>query len=102
MLVVPQPVWDVTVESGSETFQLRLTLLTYQPLVPRVPVIVGVTTGGVESATKLAVYSCEPLSPATQIARLPRSVKLPVAEVLDQAVNARFWSEVAGATSLND
>jgi hypothetical protein len=47
---VSQPDVDVTVDSGSDTAQLTVTSLTYQPLLPDVPVTVGETTGGVESA----------------------------------------------------
>ena len=48
--VVPQPE-ELTDDSSSETAQLTVTLLRYQPPLPSVPVIVGVTTGGVVSTT---------------------------------------------------
>jgi hypothetical protein len=49
MVVGPQPVDDVTVDSGSVTVQETLTLLVYHPFVPRVPETLGVITGGVVS-----------------------------------------------------
>jgi hypothetical protein len=49
IVVVPQPVCDETVESGSVTVQLTVTSLVYQPLFPSVPVTLGVITGGVVS-----------------------------------------------------
>jgi hypothetical protein len=45
-----QPVEDVIADSGSVTDQVKLTLLVYQLLFPKVPVTVGVITGGVESS----------------------------------------------------
>jgi hypothetical protein len=44
-----QPVVDRMIDSGSVTDQLIVTLVVYQPLSPSVPVITGVTTGGVGS-----------------------------------------------------
>jgi hypothetical protein len=49
IVVLSHPVFDVIVDSLSTTVQLTVTLLVYQPLLPSVPVIVGVITGGVES-----------------------------------------------------
>lgn len=49
MLVLPQPVVEEIVESGSVTLQDTLTSLVYQPLLPAVPDTLGVITGGVES-----------------------------------------------------
>jgi hypothetical protein len=46
---VSQPVVERMIDSGSVTDQLTVTLLTYQLFVPSVPVITGVTTGGVGS-----------------------------------------------------
>jgi hypothetical protein len=46
---VPQPDFLILLDSGSVTIQARPTLLVYQPLAPRVPVTVAVTTGGVVS-----------------------------------------------------
>ena len=45
----PQPV-VVTADSASVTAQDTVTSDTYQPLLPSVPLTVGVTMGGVESA----------------------------------------------------
>ena len=50
MFVEPHSMSVVTVDSGSVTVQLAVTSLVYQPLLPRVPVMVGVMTGGVVSA----------------------------------------------------
>ncbi len=44
-----QPVVERMIDSGSVTDQLTVTLVVYQPLRPSVPVITGVTTGGVGS-----------------------------------------------------
>ncbi len=57
-VVLPQPVEDVTPDSGSVTVQLTVTLLRYHPLFPSVPEICGTITGGVvssEAGPKLAV-----------------------------------------------
>jgi hypothetical protein len=56
-LLVPQPDWEVIVESGSVTVQVTVTLLLYQPLFPRVPLTFGVITGGVESDALKCAYS---------------------------------------------
>ena len=45
----PHPVVDVTADSASATVHETDTLLVYHPLFPRVPVTVGVMTGGVLS-----------------------------------------------------
>ena len=58
-VVCAQPVEDAIPDSGSLTFQTTVTLLLYQPLLPKVPVITGTTTGGVVSITnchKTAMY----------------------------------------------
>ena len=47
----PQPVDVERVDCASVTVQLTLTLLRYHPLLPSVPVTVGVITGGVVSGT---------------------------------------------------
>jgi hypothetical protein len=47
---VPQPESTATAESGSLTVHATVTLDTYQSLLPSVPVIDLVITGGVESA----------------------------------------------------
>ncbi len=49
IVVVLHPVLDVIPDSGSLTLQLTVTSLVYQPLLPSVPFIVGVITGGVVS-----------------------------------------------------
>jgi hypothetical protein len=46
---VPQPDFLMLVDSGSVTVQIRPTSLVNQPLVPSVPVIADVMTGGVVS-----------------------------------------------------
>src|SRR5215470_1619602 len=48
-IVAVQPDEDAIPDSGSITFQLTLTLLLYQPLLPNVPAICGVIIGGVVS-----------------------------------------------------
>jgi hypothetical protein len=48
-----QPVCMMTVDSLSITDQLTLTVLAYQPLLPNVPLIVGVMTGGVVSGVPM-------------------------------------------------
>ena len=45
----PQPICVVTLDSLSTTDHVRLTVLLYQPLLPEVPLTVGVRTGGVVS-----------------------------------------------------
>src|SRR5262245_7959002 len=44
-----QPLWLVMVDSVSLTLQVRCTSLVYQPLLPSVPVTLGVMIGGVLS-----------------------------------------------------
>jgi hypothetical protein len=48
-VVVSQPLVERMTDSGSSTFQPTVTFVTYQPLLPSVPVIIGVTTGGLGS-----------------------------------------------------
>lgn len=56
MVVDSHPVVEVIVDSGSDTVQLTVTSLTYQPLLPSVPLTLGVITGGVVSVrAKFAV-----------------------------------------------
>src|SRR6478672_12632833 len=50
-LVGAHPVEDAIPESGSDTLQFAVTALRYQPLLPTVPVICGLITGGVGSMT---------------------------------------------------
>ena len=57
-VVGPQPDDDAIPDSGSLTLQLTVTLLRYQPLLPRVPVICGTIMGGVLSATGLRRKAC--------------------------------------------
>ena len=56
---------DVTPDSGSETVQVTVTLLVYQPLLPRVPAMVGTTTGGVVSTATLVVASAIVFAPSS-------------------------------------
>ena len=49
MLCVSQPLWLLMADSESLTFQLTVTSLTYQPLLPSVPLILGAITGAVLS-----------------------------------------------------
>ena len=49
IVVGPQSLVFVTVDSASVTVQLTSTSLTYQPLLPSVPLTFGVITGGVVS-----------------------------------------------------
>ena len=48
-VVALHPEEEVMADSGSLTVQLTFTLLVYQPLLPAVPVTLGVMTGGVVS-----------------------------------------------------
>src|SRR6266571_2418619 len=48
-MFVPQPDEDTIVDPGLVTLQLTVTLLTYQPFFPSVPVTWGTMTGGVTS-----------------------------------------------------
>ena len=57
---VPQPVSDVTPDSGSLTAQDTVTSLRYQPFEPRVPTIVGVITGPVASSSLANVHVLAP------------------------------------------
>lgn len=50
------PVEDAMPDSGSVALQVTVTLETYQPLRPRVPVIVGVITAGVLSMTMVRLW----------------------------------------------
>ncbi len=58
-----QPVVPVTVDSGSVTVQLTVTSLTYQPLLPGVPLMLGVITGGVLSGTSAIELGATPVGP---------------------------------------
>jgi hypothetical protein len=49
--IAPHPFVALTTDSASVTVQVKFTSLVYQPLLPSVPVIDGVITGGVVSAT---------------------------------------------------
>ena len=49
IVVAPQPEEVETVDCASVTVHVTLTLLVYQPLLPRVPVTFDVITGGVLS-----------------------------------------------------
>jgi hypothetical protein len=51
----PQPDDDWIGDSPSTTFQATATLLTYQPLLPAVPVMIGVMMGGVLSTGERSV-----------------------------------------------
>lgn len=51
--VVPQPDVEVIAESGSPTVQETVASETYHPLLPAVPLMLEVMTGGVESAKTL-------------------------------------------------
>ena len=48
---------DVTADSSSFTDQLTVTSLVYQPLLPNVPLMLGVMTGGVTSDDGSASYA---------------------------------------------
>src|SRR5947207_810838 len=48
-VVALQPDEEAMSDSGSVTLQLTVTLLAYQPLLPKVPEIWGTMTGGVVS-----------------------------------------------------
>src|SRR5436190_1288780 len=49
IVVASQPLVDRITDSGSMTVQFRVTLVVYQPFVPSVPKMTGVTCGGVGS-----------------------------------------------------
>ena len=48
-LAASQPLLALMADSASTTLQVTETLLVYQPLLPSVPLTVGVITGGVVS-----------------------------------------------------
>jgi hypothetical protein len=48
-VVESQPRVSRITDSGSSTLQFTVTFVTYQPFAPSVPVMIGVTTGGVGS-----------------------------------------------------
>jgi hypothetical protein len=50
IVVASQPLVDRITDSGSTTVQFRVTLVVYQPFVPSVPKMTGVTCGGVGSS----------------------------------------------------
>jgi hypothetical protein len=49
IVVASQPLVDRITDSGSTTVQFSVALVVYQPFVPSVPKITGVTCGGVGS-----------------------------------------------------
>jgi hypothetical protein len=49
IVVASQPLVDRITDSGSTTVQFSVTLVVYQPFVPSVPKMTGVTCGGVGS-----------------------------------------------------
>ena len=49
-VLVPHPLVELTVDSGSVTVQLTVTLLVYQPFSPRVPSMLAWISGAVVSA----------------------------------------------------
>jgi hypothetical protein len=55
MVTVPHPLLDAMPDSGSLTFQLTVTSLIYQPLLPGVPDIIGCITGGVVSGEEFTI-----------------------------------------------
>jgi hypothetical protein len=74
-LVDAHPVEDVIPDSGSVTFQLTVTALRYQPLLPSVPVICGVIVGAVISAiviAKSALVFIGSLMPEVSVAMLKK------------------------------
>ena len=50
IVVASQPLVDRITDSGSTTVQLRVTFVVYQPFVPSVPKMTGLTCGGVGSS----------------------------------------------------
>ena len=52
-VVLVQPEEDAIPDSGSVTLQVTVTLLRYQPLLPRVPETDGAITGGVVSEGRM-------------------------------------------------
>src|SRR5689334_19090814 len=74
-LVGAHPADDAIPDSGSETLQFTVTALRYQPLLPGVPVICGVISGGVISAiftAKSALVLIGSLFPAASVAMLKK------------------------------
>src|SRR5262245_7792485 len=72
-LVGVHPVEDAIPDSGSDTLQFTVTALRYQPLLPSLPVICGLITGGVTSTivtTKSALVFIGSLLPAASVAML--------------------------------
>jgi len=70
----PHPVVDVTGASGSDTVQVSVTLLVYQPFVPSTPEICGVIDGGVLS--KLATIVSANAGTTTRCDIEPLSLQL--------------------------
>jgi hypothetical protein len=65
-VVAAQPVELATSETGSETAQLTVTSPLYQPLAPNLPVIDGVTSGGLESYLSVVVADVDSPAPLVQ------------------------------------
>jgi hypothetical protein len=62
-------------DSGSDTLQLTVTALRYQPLLPSVPVTFGLITGGVTSAIFIVISALVfigSLFPAASVAMLKK------------------------------
>ena len=84
IVVEPQPVLEEIAESGSDTVQLTVTSLTYQPLLPRVPATFGVMLGAVVSAGAFttnvkdagAVFHWLPVFPPVTLATLRQLVTI--------------------------
>src|SRR6516165_8256587 len=69
------PVEDAIPDSRSDTLQFTVTALRYHPLLPSVPVIWGVMTGGVTSTIvtpKSALVFIGSLFPAASVAMLKK------------------------------
>ena len=56
-VVDEHPLEEAMPDSGSVTDQATVTLLRYQPFVPKVPLTVGVIAGGVRSAVAIRVVA---------------------------------------------
>src|SRR5262245_60168228 len=69
IVVGAQPVCDVIADSASLTDQLTVTLLVYQPLVPRVPTTVRAITGRVPSSalTVMETVPCAVANPSLNV-----------------------------------
>ena len=73
LIVVGAQGGELTADSGSTTVQVTVTSPMYQPLVPAVPVTIGVIAGGVPSPARSPGTVVSPPKLLPQQATVPSS-----------------------------